>query len=372
MLSLPWRRFSGARTRPLMLALQGGGAHGAFTWGVLDALLERDDLTFSAASGASAGAVNAVVLADGLARGGCPPSGPAGPAAPTDRARTSAREALASFWLSMAQASPFEKHAAWLVRGPADNPSLSPTAHWLMQWAGMFSPEQLDPLDLNPLRDLMARHIDFERLRVASPLPLFVAATRVNDSSLHLFREHDLSVEALLASTCLPRWHRTVEIDGVPYWDGGFSANPPLSPLVFDVPTPRGSHQRDVLLVLLSPLVHASAPSGVQAITLRQLELGFTAPLVREWQWIDHARREIERSARPGWLRTDFERRVMSLRLHTIDTSDVPALQRTDSKLIANRAFAEALRDAGRAAALAWLDRWTGVAGSGGSVGRGG
>jgi NTE family protein len=356
MFRLPvFRRSAALAARPLMLALQGGGAHGAFTWGVLDALLETDALTFTAASGASAGALNAALLASGLARGGAP-AWREGEAPRLDRrARDSARETLAAFWTGMAQSSPFERHAAWLLQGPADNPSLSPTAHWLMQWAGLFSPEQLDPLDLNPMRELIARHVDTEHLRSASPLRLFVAATHIATSSVHLFNDHDLSVDVLLASTCLPRWHRTVEVRGEAYWDGGFSANPPLSPLVFDVAGVAGHDRRDVLLVLLSPLVQAALPVGARAIALRQLELGFTAPLVREWQWIDHARREALRSRRPHWLRSDFERRVLSLHWHTVDTAGVPALQRSDSKVIANIAFVESLRDAGRTAAQAWM-----------------
>ncbi|MCU0774751.1 MAG: patatin-like phospholipase family protein [Ideonella sp.] len=341
--------------RPLLLALQGGGAHGAFTWGVLDALLEREDLAPVAASGASAGALNAALLASGLAAGGAPAWQPGVVPSFDARAREQARETLAAFWLGMAEASPFEKHAAWLLRGPADNPSLSPLAHGLMQWAALFTPEQLDPLDLNPLRDLIARHVDAERLRAASPLRLFVSATHIATSSMHLFTERQMSVEALLASTCLPRWHRTVEIGGEAYWDGGFSANPPLGPLVFDVPDLPGHEQRDVLMVLLSPLVRPALPTGTREIALRQLELAFAAPLVREWQWIEHARREADRSGLPAWRRSDFERRVMALRWHTIDTGDLPAAERADSKVITTRAFVESLREAGRAAAQAWM-----------------
>jgi NTE family protein len=341
---------------PLVLALQGGGAHGAFTWGVLDALLERGDVAPIAASGASAGALNAALLASGLAAGGAPPWRAGPTAAIPPAARDRARETLAAFWLGVAQDSPFERHAAWLLSGPADNPSLSPLAQGLMQWAAMFTPEQLDPLDLNPLRDLIARHVDVERLRLASPLRLFVSATHIATASMHLFTERQISVEALLASTCLPRWHRTVEIGGEAYWDGGFSANPPLAPLVFDLPEASRPSQRHVLMVLLSPLVRPTLPSGTREIALRQLELAFAAPLVREWQWIEQARRESLRGVAPAWARSGLERRLQALRWHTLDTGDLPAAHRGDSKVITTRAFVESLRDAGRQAAQAWLD----------------
>ena len=346
------RRSEASRSSPPMLALQGGGAHGAFTWGVLDALLEHDEAAPAAATGASAGAINAVLLAEGLVRAGLRPDRPRRLSA---AARDEARAALAAFWLELAEASPFERHAGWLVEGPPDDPRLSPTAQWFMQWAGLLTPEQLDPLDLNPLRRLITKHIDFARLRVACPMPLFVAATRLADSALRVFREHELGVEVLLASACLPRWHRTVEIDGVAYWDGGFSANPPLAPLVFDLPSAVHRGPREVLLVLLAPPKREVIPTGAREIAARQAELSFAAPLVREWQWIERLRREVEQSSRPRWLRTDLERRLMSLRLHTLDAGDVPALHRTESKMIANRAFVESLRDAGRAAALRWI-----------------
>ncbi|MEA3393494.1 MAG: patatin-like phospholipase family protein, partial [Pseudomonadota bacterium] len=210
------------------LALQGGGAHGAFTWGVLDALLQDPRLQFEGISGSSAGAMNAVVLADGWLKGG----------------REGARQALADFWNELGRQMPW----GLLTRRKGDVITMAPASRLLASWAGYFSPSQLNPFDLNPLRDLLYRQIDFEQLRTRCPFKLFIGTTQVSTGKLRLFREHELTVDVLLASACLPKIHRTVEIDGEAYWDGGYSANPAVFPLAYDC------QARDILLVLLNPL----------------------------------------------------------------------------------------------------------------------
>src|SRR5690348_10607188 len=191
------------RRRVLSLALQGGGSFGAFTWGVLDRLLESDRVAFDAISGTSAGAVNAVVLANGLAQGG-----------PAE-----ARRQLEHLWKRLSRAAPL----ASLGAATATSAALELSTR-------VISPYQFNPLGVNMLRDILLADVDFARLRKASPVRLLIAATRVTDGRLRLFREHEISVEAVLASACLPQLHHAVEIQGEWYWDGAFSANPPSIP----------------------------------------------------------------------------------------------------------------------------------------------
>jgi len=215
------------------LALQGGGSHGAFTWGVLDRLLQDDSLEIAGVSGTSAGAMNAVALAAGLMEGG----------------RDGARECLGRFWRRVAQTSPF--HA--LEMGPAaalwgpDNPWL---AAWTAPWrqavsvlGSQFSPYQLNPLNLNPLRDVLRETVDFDRVCGCNKTQLFIAATQVRTGALRTFRQHELSVDVVLASACLPLLFQAVEIDGEAYWDGGYAGNPTLLPLISE------SAAQDLLLV---------------------------------------------------------------------------------------------------------------------------
>ena len=246
----------------LNLALQGGGAHGAFTWGVLDALLEDPRIEFEGLSGSSAGAMNAVAFADGWMKGG----------------RDGARQALADFWTWAG------KHTLpGVTQGEGEAISLSPAGKMLANWAGHFSPSQLNPFELNPLRDQLERQIDFKRLRARSPFKLFIGTTQANTGKLRVFRERELTVDVLLASACLPTIHHSVMIDGEPYWDGGYSANPAVFPLFYDCDS------RDVLLVLLSPLQREGTPRTVEEIEARKTELAFSANFMREMRMFAHA-----------------------------------------------------------------------------------
>jgi NTE family protein len=353
---------------PLLLALQGGGAHGAFTWGVLDALLEDPDVPIAAASGASAGALNAALLAQGLAEGGVAAWHVAGPTRLQPQARSAARRVLERFWLAVARSSPFETHAAWLLLGDPQAPRLSPWGRWMLDWTGLFTPRQLNPMALNPLRDLLQAHLDLRHLRRACPLPLFLSATRVRTAEPRIFREHELSLDVLLASTCLPKLHHTVEIDGEPYWDGGYSANPPILPLISDGPsTAQGGRQ--LLLVTLNPRRVEAVPDGTRPTLQRQLELAFSAPLATELRWLERLQAEARASTRPmlPWTMSPMQRQWLGVRLDRIGIDDLPlaggaprggaAAHGTEGKLIANVAHLEALRDAGRAAASVWLAR---------------
>ena len=318
--------FSSRKPTRISLALQGGGAHGAFTWGVLDALLEDGRLEFDGLSGTSAGAMNAVVFADGLLRGG----------------RDGARDALKRFWEAVANSAPFDLS----VGADTETGSLAPGVRMLLHWARQFSPSQLNPFDINPLRDIVGAQIDFDRLRASSPLKLFVAATNANTGRLRLFRTGELSASALLASACLPSIHHTIEIDGEPYWDGGYSANPAVFPLVYDCDA------SDVLLVLLSPLLHGETPHTAEQIRSRQMDLAFNATFLREMRSIAHAREYASRSVLPlGRL----ERRLKRSHFHLIAADELLSQLAAETKLATSLSFLEMLRDRGRAHALQWL-----------------
>lgn len=324
-------------TSPLNLALQGGGAHGAFTWGVLDCLLEDGGFAFDGVSGTSAGAMNAVCLAQGLLSGG----------------RDGARAALARFWGAVAQSA--------LFKPGGDSGSMAPAMRLMLQWTDHLSPEQLNPLDLNPLRDILDNQIDFGWLRQHSPVKLFIAATHANSGKLRIFHNAELSVDALLASACLPTLHRAVMIDGEPYWDGGYSANPAVFPLFYECTAP------DILLVLLTPLRYGATPGSASEIKLRQRELAFNATFLREMRMFAHLREQVDQARRPRWLAkwlpaNRFEQRVRRIRFHAITAEGLVGELPAESKLAVNLPFFERLRDSGREHARAWLDARRGVA----------
>src|SRR5215218_8046937 len=241
-LRLRSRRRAAAKKRRISLALQGGGSFGAFTWGVLDRLLEDQTITFDAVSGASAGAVNAVLLASGLAHGG----------------PEAAKKALERFWKRASEAAP-RAHAGLAVEVAVRH----------------LSPYQFNPFNLHPLKTLLAEEVDFEALQ-QSNLKLLVATTRVRDGRLRVFREKAVTLDVILASTCLPVLHHAVSIDGEAYWDGGYSANPPLLPLV------SASRATDALVVQIMPSVGAEMPTSASEIRKRIEQITFANSLARD------------------------------------------------------------------------------------------
>ena len=314
--------------RTLNLALQGGGAHGAFTWGVLDALLEDARIGFDAISGTSAGAMNAVVLANGWMNGG----------------RDGARAGLRSFWTALADTVPME-----FTRHDGDGGvHLAPALKLWMMWSHYVAPAQFNPFDLNPLRELLARQIDFERLRAASPFRLFVAATHADSGRLRLFGERELGVDALLASGCLPTVFRAPRIDGQTYWDGGYAANPAVFPLIGP------ARALDTLMVLLSPLEFAPAqPSDTaQGIQSRIAEIAFTAAFRREMQALA---RDRAAAAKRWWPLRRWAAPPTRARFHLIEAQ--PALDHLagETRLVVNRKFFESLHALGRDSAARWL-----------------
>jgi NTE family protein len=335
--SRAWR--TGRRGKAVNLALQGGGAHGAFTWGVLDALLKDGRLNFEGVSGSSAGAMNAVVMADGWAKGG----------------RDGARAALAAFWSAVGQLVP----PGLMVQGSGEEVALSPAGRMLANWAAQFSPAQLNPMALNALRELLPQLVDFERLRRRSPFKLFIGATQANTGRLRVFRESELTVDVLLASACLPRMHHPVEIDGQPYWDGGYSANPAVFPLFYDCDT------TDVLLVLLSPLARDDTPHTPAEIRERITELGFNAHFLREMQLFSRAMS----FATPSFIgRGRLERKLQAMRFHMIEPGQIPSMQRLETRLLAHMPYLELLHGKGRERAAAWLDGYAATVGVSSSI----
>jgi NTE family protein len=321
-----------AAPRPLNLALQGGGAHGAFTWGVLDALLEDGRVDFDGLSGTSAGAMNAVVLAHGWQLGG----------------RDGARAALRRFWTALADTMPLE-----VTRQDIDGGvHLAPLVRLWMAWAHYVTPAQFNPLDVNPLRALLSEQVDFERLRERPPFRLFVAATDADSGRLRVFQGRELSVDALLASSCLPTVFHAPRIEGRTYWDGGYAGNPAVFPLL------RGGRSRDTLLVLLSPLEWPALQSNASAHELRArvAEIAFTAAFRREMQALAHARAERASRTRRAWGRWLLGE-PPAPRFHLIEAG--PALEHVaaETRLAVSARFFDALHDLGRASATEWLAR---------------
>ncbi len=322
----------GGKPRNIALALQGGGSHGAFTWGVLDRLLEDQRLSITALSGASAGAINGAVLACGLLEGG----------------REAAREALAGLWREISEAGRYSPVGDGML-------AWTPGGLGLRFLARVTSPYQFNPLDLNPLRELLSRHVDFERLGRASKVRLFVSATNVQTGSPRIFGNRELSADVLLASACLPHIHQAVELDGVPYWDGGFTANPPILPLV----GLKGTD--DIAVVHIDAQRYSGVPVTVSDISNRLHRILTNAPLVREIQLIS------EMAAMAG-SRSLLRRKAQQLALHHILPPELMAQLEAGTKLDTDWAFLTQLRDIGRATAEIWLDQHFRRLGSGSAM----
>ena len=293
----------------LNVALQGGGSYGAFSWGVLDRLLEDERIGFEGLSGASAGAMNAAVFAQGFTTGG----------------RDGAREALERFWHAVADSPPVASLAF-----------LSP----------FVSPSQLNPLNRNPLRELLLAQIDFERLKGECKLKLFVSTTSVRTGMARIFRTDEITVDVLLASACLPQLQHTVHIDGEAYWDGGLTANPPVRPLIYECDA------RDVLVVVLQPGPRPDVPLTAQGIQSRLAEIGLSAPLFSELEGIGLAKRE---ASRWGVSFGSLERKLRRLNVHLLHAPENLNQLSMLSRLNTHSIFIKSLYDAGRREAEGWL-----------------
>ncbi len=315
--------------KPINLALQGGGAHGAFTWGVLDCLLEDGRVYIEAISGTSAGAMNAVVVADGLMQ-----SGEAG-----------ARAALHDFWKAVSDSA----HTSPIRRTPIDalmgswNLDYSPAFHIFDLVTRMASPYALNPLNINPLKDLLAEQVDFDRVRSCNKMKLFVSATNVETGVVKVFERKELTPEAVMASACLPFIFQAVEVDGVPYWDGGYMGNPVLFPFF------RHCTSDDVVVVLINPIVREGTPKTAREIMNRVNEITFNSSLLREFRAIDFVDRLLEE----GRIDKDKYKHVL---VHRIDADEEITPLGASSKLNAEWPFLSHLFDVGQSAAKKWLN----------------
>ena len=309
------------------LALQGGGTHGAFTWGVLDRLLEEERLSVEGITASSAGAVNAVVLADGLAAGG----------------RDGARKALRAFWQKLSKDAAHGVFQPSLMDRVSGTRGLdhSPGYVFMEALAYFASPYQLNPFNINPLKKLFEEFVDFERVRRQDAVKLFLSATDVRTAKVKVFSGKELRAEHVLASTCLPLMMQAVEVDGEYYWDGGYSGNPAIFPLVYECESP------DIVLVHLTPADRPEIPTSSPAIMNCMQEISFNTALIREMRSVAVRNRRVDEGIMPGGKRSF---------VHLIEAEDIIRGFTASSRLNADWKFLTNLFGKGRARADRWLD----------------
>jgi len=315
--------------KKINLALQGGGSHGAFTWGVLDCLLEDTRIDIEAITGTSAGAMNAVVLAQGYIDGG----------------REGARRSLQTFWSSICEESGLttsqrdildRMFAGWSFDS-------TPIQMWINFVSSFSSPYDFNPLNINPLRDHLVKIVDFEKIRACKELKLFIAATNVHSGKIAVFDQDKLTADHVLASACLPTMFQAVVIDDVPYWDGGYMGNPALFPLFYN------TKSSDILIVQINPIERLVTPRTARDIQNRLNEITFNGALMGELRAIDFVNRLIDSKVLSG---TKYKRPFV----HRIDGADETAIFSAASKLDTRWNFLVKLRDIGRAVTKTWLD----------------
>jgi NTE family protein len=364
-----------ASPKTINLALQGGGSHGAFTWGVLDRLLEEDHLTIEGISGTSAGAMNAAALLQGHCKGG----------------NRGAKESLENFWRGVGELS--------LGDSNIDFSSLATAAD---VWQRIFSPYQTNPFNVNPLRDLLTKILDIEAIRAWDAIKLFICATNVENGHPHIFERKDLTIDALMASACLPFLFQAVNIGGTPYWDGGYTGNPAIFPLIYNCESP------DVVLVLINPLTRSGTPETPIEIINRLNEISFNAAMIGEMHAIALVQRLIEEHhLKKLWLKDIFmisrsilrlifrlkiwnrskrldiryqysskakgmrnceAARLKNMNMHVIGADDQLLALGASSKLNTSMDFLLHLREIGREAAGTWLMQNWRMIGKGSSV----
>lgn len=317
--------------RSISLALQGGGSHGAFEWGVIERLLEEDGLEIGALTGASAGAMNAVVLVAGLIEDGKP----------------GAIRKLETFWRGVADSNRgiFGDLGVWTAAFNPDWLRNTPAFNWMQGVAGSMSPYNFNPFNLNPLHDVLEACVNFEAVRERSTLPVFVSATAVRTSESKVFKREELTSRHVMASACLPQLFHAVEIDGEPYWDGGYLANPPLWPLFYaDTPD-------DILIVSLNPFERDAIPKTPSEILDRLNEITFNASLVAELRAIGFVQKLLDE----GLLKDQAKGRYRRMLVHAITADGRLDDLTMASKFNTDWSFLSDLRARGRAAAEDWL-----------------
>jgi NTE family protein len=315
-------------TKTINLALQGGGAHGAFAWGVLDRLLEDERVAFEGVSATSAGAMNATVMAYGMRQGG----------------REGARRALANFWRRIAHAGLSSPLQPTVIDRLNHNHGLDSSPAFVIfdMMTRLFSPYQFNPLNVNPLRQALDETVDFAELRRSKDIRLYISATNVRTGKIRVFENDELSTDAVLASACLPFMFQAVEIDGEAYWDGGYMGNPAIFPLIY------GCDSRDVLVVHINPIERPDVPTTAKDILNRINEISFNSSLMREMRAIAFVTKLVDEKALAG---SNMKRML----IHSIEGSQFMKELSVSSKLNCDWEYLTHLRDEGREQAEIFL-----------------
>ena len=316
--------------KKINLALQGGGAHGAYTWGVLDRLLEEKEIIIEGISGTSAGAMNAAMLASGYAQGG----------------NDGAKKQLETFWKRISEAAAFSPlHKSSMERFITGwNMDLSPTYHWFDLVSRIFSPYELNPLNINPMKGILEDLIDPKAMRNCDAIKLFVTATHVASGQARVFQEHEITPDVLLASACIPFLFQAVEVQGEPYWDGGYMGNPSIWPLIYNCKS------EDVVLVQINPIHENQLPKTANEIINRINEISFNSSLVAEMRAIAF----VSKLLKEGALN---KKRYKDMRIHLIYSADHMHHLNASSKMNADWHFFQYLKEIGRENAEAWIKK---------------
>lgn len=318
--------------KSINLALQGGGAHGAFTWGVCDRLLESEQVHLNAITATSAGAMNAAVIAYGIHLG-------------DDQG---GRDKLNEFWEEVSKLS-----------NPFDLPMGMFQGFWSHQAMSAatkaFSPYQLNPMNWNPLKDLIERIVDFDALQRCNKIKLFVSATNVKSGKVRVFEREEVCSSAVMASACLPQLFQAVEIDGEAYWDGGYMGNPSLWPLFYE------TEVEDLLVVHINPMYRDDVPTTVPDIDNRLNEITFNAALLKEMRAISF----VQKLLHEGWLKDEYRDQLSDIRYHSIRADEMLKDFPLPTKYNTDISFLRELKEIGREAADRWIkDTWDSVGGS--------
>ncbi|ADM10169.1 hypothetical protein PB2503_10589 [Parvularcula bermudensis HTCC2503] len=322
-----------AHPKPINLALQGGGSHGAFAWGVLDRLLAKDEVTINAVTATSAGAMNAAVLAYGLHLGG----------------HEAAREKLEEFWKKVSEVrADFGWTPANLLEAIPGFRRASQTLNYffLQTLQHSLSPYQVNPFDYNPLKDVLTDVVDFEELKKCEATKLFITATNVRSGTARVFRTEEICAEHIMASAALPNLYQAVEIDGEAYWDGGYMGNPSLWPLFYQ------TEVQDLLIVHLNPIVRKDIPKLSGEIANRMNEISFNSSLLKELRAIAF----VQKLLRDDWLKDDFKDRLSNIHVHSIRAETTFRDMSLASKYDTAWSFLTDLKQRGIEEADAWID----------------
>lgn len=319
-------------TKKVNIALQGGGAHGALAWGILDALLEDGRIDVEGFTATSAGTMNALAFAQGMVEGG----------------KEGARQQLEDFWRDVSRSgtvfspvhgNPLDK----LLGGSGENPF----AYFMFDtMTRLFSPYQFNPMDINPLRDLVEKNINFEKIKTCDALKLFISATNVRTGKAHIFRTPEITLDVAMASACLPFLFKAVEVNGDYFWDGGYTGNPALYPLFYE------TQSQDLILVHLNPLFREEIPTSAAAIMNRINEVSFNSSLLKELRAIAFVKKLIEHDM----IKDEFKHLYKDLLVHPIRADDMMKDYSLTSKFDTDWSFLTDLRDKGRAGMKIWLE----------------